>query len=222
MIEVLLIEDDQEIVDILSSYLPKYGMKVIGYNNPLSALESLKIDNYDIIILDLSLPEMDGLEVCKIISKKYNIPIIISTARSDVSDRVVGLELGADDYLPKPYDIRELVARIQSVLRRTKGLQSNTDSSFNVNEENMTITKESILLDLTLAEYEILKLFLDKKQMVLSREYIANNVNAVSWSSSDKSIDVIVSRIRHKLGDDTKHPKYIKSIRGAGYKFIGE
>ncbi len=221
MIEVLLIEDDKEIVDILSSYLPKYGMKVVGYNNPLSALESLKIDNYDIIILDLSLPEMDGLEVCKIISKKYTIPIIISTARSDISDRVVGLELGADDYLPKPYDIRELVARIQSVLRRTKGIKANNDSSFSINEENMTISKESVVLDLTLAEYEILKLFLDKKQMVLSREYIANNVNAISWSSSDKSIDVIVSRIRHKLNDDTKSPKYIKSIRGAGYKFIG-
>jgi len=222
MIEVLLIEDEQEIIDILSSYLPKYGMKVIGYTNPLSALESLQIDNYDIIVLDLSLPEMDGLEVCKIISKKYNIPIIISTARSDVTDRVVGLELGADDYLPKPYDIRELVARIQSVLRRTKGMKASNDSEFSINEENMTISKDSVVLDLTLAEYEILKLFLDKRQMVISREYIANNVNAVSWSSSDRSIDVIISRIRHKLDDNTKHPKYIKSIRGAGYKFIGE
>jgi two-component system OmpR family response regulator len=222
MIEVLVIEDDEEIIDILSSYLPQYGMKVVGYTNPLSALESLKLDNYDIIILDLSLPDMDGLEVCKIVSQKYNIPIIISTARSDVSDRVVGLEVGADDYLPKPYDIRELVARIQSLLRRVKGLKVNFDSIFKINEENMTISKESILLDLTLAEYEILKLFLDKKQIVLSREYIANNVNSVRWESTDKSIDVIISRIRQKINDNTKHPKYIKSIRGVGYKFIGE
>lgn len=222
MIEVLLIEDDQEIINILDSYLPQYGMKVVGYTNPISALNSLEMDNYDIIILDLSLPDMDGLEVCKIITQKYNIPIIISTARSDVTDRVIGLELGADDYLPKPYDIRELVARIQSVMRRIKGVKVHQDSSFNINEEKMTISKDSIDLELTLAEYEILKLFLNKKQMVLSREYIANNVNALKWSSSDKSIDVIISRIRSKIGDDTKHPKYIKSIRGAGYKFIGE
>ena len=141
-----------------------------GYTNPISALESLEINNYDIIILDLSLPDMDGLEVCKIVSQKYNIPIIISTARSDVSDRVVGLEVGADDYLPKPYDIRDLVARIQSLLRRVKGLKVSHDSIFKINENNMTIYKESTQLDLTLAEYEILKLFLDKKQMVLSRE----------------------------------------------------
>jgi two-component system, OmpR family, response regulator len=222
MIEVLVIEDDKEIIDILSDYLPKHGMKVIGYTNPLSALESFKIDNYDIVILDLSLPDMDGLEVCKIISQKYNLPIIISTARSDVSDRVKGLELGADDYLPKPYDIRELVARIQSLLRRVKGLKANPESSFCINEENMTISKDSEALDMTLAEYEILKLFLDKKQMVLSREYIANNANSVRWESTDKSIDVIISRIRHKIKDSTKQPKYIKSIRGAGYKFIGE
>ncbi len=222
MIEVLVIEDDEEIIDILSSYLPKYGMKVIGYTNPLSALESLKLDNYDIIVLDLSLPDMDGIEVCKIISQKYNIPIIISTARSDISDRVVGLEVGADDYLPKPYDIRELVARIQSLLRRVKGLKATSESIFTINEENMSISKESIPLELTLAEYEVLKLFLEKRQMVLSREYIANNVNAISWDSTDKSIDVIISRIRHKIQDNTKQPKYIKSIRGAGYKYIGE
>ena len=221
MLEVLLIEDDQEIIDILSQYLLQYNMRVIGYTNPISALDSLKIDNYDIIILDLSLPEMDGLEVCKIISQKYKIPILISTARSDISDRVLGLELGADDYLPKPYDLRELVARIQSITRRMKGLQINDRSYFEINEENMTISKKSLILDLTLAEYEVLKLLLEKRQMVLSREYIANNVNAISWSSSDKSIDVIISRIRHKIGDNTKQAKYIKAIRGAGYKFIG-
>jgi two-component system OmpR family response regulator len=222
VIEVLVIEDDQEIIDILSEYLPRYGMKVIGYTTPLSAIDSFKINNYDLVILDLSLPQMDGLEVCKIISSKYDIPIIISSARSDVSDRVVGLEVGADDYLPKPYDIRELVARIQSLLRRVKGVKAKNDSIFHVNEENMTISKESEILNLTLAEYEILKLLLNKKQIVLSREYIANNVDALSWESSEKSIDVIISRLRHKLGDNTKNPIYIKSIRGAGYKFIGE
>jgi len=222
MIDVLLIEDDLEILNILKAYLREFGMQVHGHTSPVSALNSLEIDHYDVVILDLSLPEMDGLEVCKIITKKYQLPIIISTARSDVSDRVVGLELGADDYLPKPYEMRELVARIQSLMRRVKGLKVSEASSFCINEKNMSISKDNEYLELTLAEYEILKLFLAKKQMVLSREYIANNVNAISWSSSDKSIDVIISRIRHKLNDNTKYPKYIKSIRGAGYKFIGD
>jgi two-component system OmpR family response regulator len=223
MTDILLIEDDQEIIEILTAYLKKYNMRVYGYINPLDALESLKIDSYDLVILDLSLPNMDGLDVCKIITEKYAIPIIISTARSDVSDRVVGLELGADDYLPKPYDSRELVARIQSVLRRSRdSITISSSSEFMIDEESMIIYKSSQPLSLTLAEYEILKLFLHKKQMVLSREYIANNVDSIQWQSSDKSIDVIVGRVRNKIGDKPKDSKYIKSIRGVGYKFIGK
>jgi two-component system OmpR family response regulator len=223
MTQILLIEDDEEIIEILTAYLSKYNMKIYGYTDPLNALESLKIDNYDIVILDLSLPNMDGLDVCKIITEKYNIPIIISTARTDVSDRVIGLELGADDYLPKPYDSRELVARVQSVLRRAKNIATQSSSSeFRVDEESMIIYKEDEALSLTLAEYEILKLFLEKKQMVLSREFIANNVDSINWNSTDKSIDVIVGRVRTKLDDKPKDAKYIKSIRGVGYKFIGK
>jgi two-component system OmpR family response regulator len=217
-----MIEDDEEIIDIITEYLSRYSMEVNGFTDPIIALESLKDDNYDLIILDLSLPSMDGLEVCKIVNETYNIPIIISTARSDVSDRVVGLELGADDYLPKPYDLRELVARIQTILRRTQGLKVASNSEFEIDSIKMLITHNSQTLDLTLAEYEILKLFLEKKQTVLSREYISNNVDSINWDSSDKSIDVIVGRIRHKIGDTVKNSKYIKSIRGVGYKFIGE
>jgi two-component system OmpR family response regulator len=217
-----MIEDDEEIIDIITQYLSRYSMEVNGFTDPIIALDSLKDDNYDLIILDLSLPNMDGLEVCKIINDKHNIPIIISTARSDVSDRVVGLELGADDYLPKPYDLRELVARIQTILRRTKGLKQTQGSEFKIDETKMTISQNDKDLDFTLAEYEVLKLLLEKKQTVLSREYISNNVDSIKWDSSDKSIDVIVGRIRNKIGDSVKNSKYIKSIRGVGYKFIGE
>jgi two-component system OmpR family response regulator len=218
----MMIEDDEEIIDIITQYLSRYSMEVNGFTDPIIALDSLKDDNYDLIILDLSLPNMDGLEVCKIINDKHNIPIIISTARSDVSDRVVGLELGADDYLPKPYDLRELVARIQTILRRTKGLKQTQGSEFKIDETKMTISQNDKDLDFTLAEYEVLKLLLEKKQTVLSREYISNNVDSIKWDSSDKSIDVIVGRIRNKIGDSVKNSKYIKSIRGVGYKFIGE
>ena len=221
MVEILMIEDDEEITLLLKQFLSSYGMNVTGFAKPSSALNSLEIDKYDLIILDLSLPEMDGLDVCKIIREKYNTPIIISTARGDLSDKVMGLELGADDYLPKPYEPRELVARIKSVLRRYANV-TNSNSEFSINQEKMQISKSNEVLNLTQAEYEILKLFIQKREMVVSREFIANNVEAINWDSSDRSIDVIVSRIRQKLGDDSKNPKYIKSIRGVGYKFLSK
>lgn len=221
MQKILIIEDDKEILEILKSYLARYSMEVTGATQPSKGLKILEKEKFDLIILDLSLPEMDGLEVCKIITRKYKIPVIISTARSDVSDRVLGLELGADDYLPKPYDPRELVARIQSVLRRSHNGQVPSESEFEIDETRMVISQSGKLLDLTLAEYEILRLMLTKKHRVLSREMIIDNVDAIKWDSSDKSIDVIISRIRSKIGDSSKEPKYIKSIRGVGYKYIG-
>ncbi len=215
-----MIEDDPEITELLSRFLSQYNMQVNGIETPSSALNSLKIDHYDLIILDLSLPEMDGMELCKLIRKEYDIPIIISSARSDIGDKVMGLELGADDYLPKPYEPRELVARIQTVLRRYKGLEIHQHENFIVNEEKMQIIHENMTLDLTLAEYEILRLLILKKSIVISRDFIANNVEAIGWESSDRSIDVIISRIRHKL-DESNSQTYIKTVRGVGYKFIG-
>jgi two-component system OmpR family response regulator len=213
-----MIEDDLEITELLSRFLAKYNMHVNGIQTPSSALNALKIDHYDLIILDLSLPEIDGLELCKIIRKSYDTPIIISTARGDLSDKVMGLELGADDYLPKPYEPRELVARIQTVLRRYKTVESiHKDGDFSIDEDKMQIKKDDEILELTLAEYEILSLFIKKIGIVISRDFIANNVDAIGWESSDRSIDVIVSRIRQKIGSD-----YIKTIRGVGYKFVGQ
>jgi two-component system OmpR family response regulator len=212
-----MIEDDLEITELLSRFLAQYNMNVHGMQTPSSALNALKIDYYDLIILDLSLPEIDGLELCKIIRKSYDIPIIISTARGDLSDKVMGLEFGADDYLPKPYEPRELVARIQTVLRRYKKVDSiHREGNFSIDEDKMQILKEDEILELTLAEYEILRLFIQKSGSVISRDFIANNVDAIGWESSDRSIDVIVSRIRHKIGS-----QQIKTIRGVGYKFIG-
>jgi two-component system OmpR family response regulator len=213
-----MIEDDLEITELLSRFLAQYNMHINGMQTPSSALNALKIDHYDLIILDLSLPEIDGLELCKIIRKSYDTPIIISTARGDLSDKVMGLELGADDYLPKPYEPRELVARIQTVLRRYKTVESiHKDGDFSIDEDKMQIKKDDEILELTLAEYEILSLFIKKIGIVISRDFIANNVDAIGWESSDRSIDVIVSRIRQKIGSD-----YIKTIRGVGYKFVGQ
>ena len=156
------------------------------------------------VILDLTLPGMDGLKVCKAIRERQNIPIIISSARSDVSDKVNALELGADDYLPKPYDPRELEARLHSVLRRYDAivaLEAESQSDFKLNESAMQITYKSRPLDLTNAEYGILGHMIKKQGMVVSREDLIHNVSAINEDSSNKSIDVMMGRISYKIGD---------------------
>lgn len=218
MTKILLIEDDIEITALLSQYLGRYEMEVIGYTHPKSALNSLSIESYDLVLLDLTLPDMDGLEVCKQLREKSDIPIIISSARSDLTDKVIALELGADDYLPKPYEPRELVARIQSLLRRAQGkMHLLSDELFRVDETG--IYKEGELLTLTRAEFELLSLLIKHRRQVITRDFIANNVESIGWESSERSIDVLISRIRQKIETDPKHPLLIRSIRGMGYQF---
>ena len=222
MSKILMIEDDKEITHLLQQYLPKYGIEVFSIHSPITALEKLKIENYDLVLLDLGLPQMDGLDVCKIIKSNYkNLPVIISTARGDVADKVIGFEAGCDDYVAKPYDPRELVARINNIIKRYQKQDFNDkDYELILNEQKMQILQNNKLLDLTMAEYEILSFLIKKRNQIVSREYIINSANSISWDSSDRSIDVIIGRIRAKLGDNPKSPKYIKSIRGIGYKLI--
>jgi len=184
----------------------------------------MTIEKYDLVLLDLGLPEMDGLELCRFIKKEYpSLPIIISTARADVSDKVVAFDAGADDYIAKPYEPRELVARIQAIIKRyTQFSNQSKEEVFFIDKVKMQITQYGKDLELTLAEYEIFSLLLERKHQVVSREFIVNSINAVRWESSDRSIDVIIGRIRQKIGDNTKEPIYIKSIRGVGYKYIGD
>ncbi|MBU0631489.1 response regulator transcription factor [bacterium] len=219
MNKILMIEDDLELAEILTEYLEQFDFKVITEDDPFKAVSILKLEPFDLVILDLTLPGMDGLEVCEAIRERQDIPIIISSARSDVTDKVAALELGADDYLPKPYDPRELEARIHSVLRRyeTKVLQKDEmKSDFKCDTSSMQISYKSRALDLTNAEYGILSYMIQKQGNVVSREDLIHNVNAINEDSSNKSIDVMVGRIRNKLGDKT----LIESVRGVGYKLI--
>lgn len=222
MINVLMVEDDSELAEVLSQYLKKFNIHVTNYEDPFLALSALKLSSYDLVILDLTLPGMDGLDVCKKILSHHDIPIIISSARSDITDKVIALQLGADDYLPKPYDPRELEIRIRTILRRyNKSLEEKEiTKTFVLNEEKREIRKNDEVIKLTAAEYEVLSLFLKRVDFIISREDIFENSNLLNSDYDNVgSLSVIINRIRHKIEDNSKSPKYLHTIRGMGYKF---
>lgn len=225
MIKIAMIEDDLELADVLTQYLKQFNIEVTNYEEPFLALSSLKLEKFDLIILDLTLPGMDGLDVCKKIVDEFNIPIIISSARSDITDKVTALKLGADDYLPKPYDPRELEVRIQTILRRfnqsnTKDEESNL-KTFTLDEEKREIKKDGKHLKLTAAEYEILALLIKRESFIVSRDDIFENIDILNSDYENSgSLAVIINRIRSKIEDNPKEPKYLQTIRGMGYKFI--
>lgn len=217
MTNILMIEDDPEFSLFLGEYLEKYNIKITNFEDPFLGL-SAGISNYDLLILDLSLPGIDGLDVCKEVASKYDIPIIISSARSDITDKIMGLQIGADYYLPKPYDPKEMYAVIQSLLRRsTKMNRCEVQSDFVYDKSTHKIIFKDNELKLTQAEYEVLISLLNNKNAIISREQIVNECESLSDSYS-KSLDVIIGRLRAKLEDDTKKPNYLHSIRGMGYK----
>jgi len=229
LIKIAMVEDDLELADVLTQYLKQYNIEVTNYEEPFLALSSLKFNKYDLIILDLTLPGMDGLDVCKLIVKDYDIPIIISSARSDITDKVTALQLGADDYLPKPYDPRELEVRIKTILRRFNSNHEDPASPqekvklFNLDIEKREITKNGEYLKLTAAEYEVLSLMLKREGFIISREDIFDNADLLNSDfESSGSLAVIINRIRHKIEDNPKEPKYLHTIRGMGYKFTNE
>lgn len=218
-----MVEDDLELADVLTQYLKKFNIEVTNYEEPFMALSSLKLNKFDLVILDLTLPGMDGLDVCKEIVKNFDIPIIISSARSDITDKVTALQLGADDYLPKPYDPRELEVRIKTILRRfnhTKENESKVMKKFVLDEEKKQISKNENYVKLTAAEYEVLSLMIKRENFVISREEIFENSDLLNQDyESSGSLAVIINRIRQKIEDNPKEPKYLQTIRGMGYKF---
>ena len=220
---LLMIEDDTELALIFGDFLKRYNITVDSYDDPFLGISALNLKKYDLLILDLSLPGMDGLEICKEIRLKNNdIPIIISSARSDLEDKIIGLELGADDYLPKPYEPKELYARIMSVLRRYKKsyLSSHDEPSTKLllKEESHLIFLHQEPLNLTPAEYEVLSYLIKKNHCVVSRAELLNSASSLDEENESRSLDVLISRIRTKLGESSKEPKLLHSIRGIGYR----
>jgi two-component system OmpR family response regulator len=222
MINILMIEDDPEFAELLSEYLAQYDIKVTNFEDPYLGL-SAGVKKYDLLILDLTLPGMDGLEVCEEVIEKYDIPVIISSARSDVNDKVKALEIGADDYLPKPYDPKEMYARIMSLLRRyskaKSGEVSTPKSDFEIKGDTIYFKGEA--LHLTPAEFEVLSLLVKHQGITQSREQIINTSSNMNIDSQGKSLDVIISKIRTKLGSkDVDDSKRIQAVRGVGYKLV--
>ncbi|MGZ3788954.1 MAG: response regulator transcription factor [Bacteriovorax sp.] len=226
---ILIIDDDNELNELLSDFLAKYEFIVFTANHPTIGLDHLKKYQPHLIVLDIMLPEKNGFDVCKEIREMTKTPIIILSARGGLNDRLIGLELGADDYIPKPYEPRELVARIQSVLRRTENFQIPTieskiikshDLVVDTNRASVTLAGES--LDLTTMEFEMLCLFMQNPGLTLSREQVVDKLRGIERDSFDRTIDVLISRLRCKLKDDVKNPKFLKTIWGSGYRFVGE
>ncbi len=217
VINVLMIEDDPEFAELLSEYLEQFDIKITNYEDPYLGL-SAGVKKYDLMILDLTLPGMDGLEVCEEVVRKYDMPVIISSARSDINDKVQSFELGAYDYLPKPYDPKEMYARIMSILNRlNKDGRDNPSlpkSDFEIRGDTIYFKNEALAL--TPAEFEVLALLVKNQGITQSREQIINTSATMSIDSQGKSLDVIISKIRTKLGDN----KRIQAVRGVGYKLV--
>jgi two-component system phosphate regulon response regulator OmpR len=226
MVSILVIDDDKKLNDLLKTYLTGFGFKVTSCLTPSSGLKNMAESLPDLVILDIMLPEMDGFAVCREIRKKFTTPVIMLTARGDVTDRIVGLEIGADDYLPKPFEPRELLARIQTILRRVNG-QYKPEGPLKFAELEIIPDQQLVILngstlEMTTMEFQLLMLLAMKRGKIVTREQIMEGIRGADWLAFDRSVDVAVSRLRQKLKDDPKSPRFIKTIWGTGYMFIGQ
>jgi two-component system OmpR family response regulator len=224
---ILIVDDDAEIRGLIREYLQKHGYRVAAAANGRELRAAVQTARPDLIVLDLMLPGEDGLELCRELRADSDVPIIMLTARGEETDRIVGLEMGADDYLPKPFNPRELLARIKSILRRTRTLPENLQPeaartirfagwALDVATRNLR-SPQGVVVALSGTEYKLLRTFVAHPNRVLNRDQLIDLMLSRDASPFDRSIDVQVSRLRHRLGDDAAEPAIIKTVRGEGY-----
>jgi len=221
---ILIIDDDEKLNQLLTQFLGDFGYHTLSATHPQDGLKKLKHKAPDLVILDVMLPGMDGFEVCRAIRQKSSVPIIMLTARGELMDKVVGLELGADDYLPKPFEPRELVARIHSVLRRAVNLDVTRPQAFGpllVDFTRRTVTLGAENVELTTNEFDALALLARNPGKVFSRDEILQELRGIDCDAFNRSVDITMSRLRQKINDDPKSPTFIKTVWGTGYVFIG-
>jgi len=229
--KILIIDDDIKLIELLSEYLGGSQFEVSYILDGLDAVAKIDVKTPDLIILDYMMPGKDGLEVLRDIRASYDLPVIMLTAKGDDTDRIVGLELGADDYLPKPFNPRELLARIKAVLRRhTIPFSDKFDNNKELviqlgdiilNKAAHTIEVNGNIIDLSTTEFKILEVLMKNPNRVLSRDQIMNMAQGKDFMAFDRSIDIHISKLRSKLETDPSNPKRIKTIWGTGYMFVG-
>ena len=223
----LLVEDDARLAALTKEYLEGHGVAVVHVGDGRKGQEEALTGRYDAVLLDLMLPGKDGLEVCREIRARSDVPIVVLTARGEEADRVMGLELGADDYLAKPFSPRELLARIRAVVRRAKGRAGPAKDlvrvgMLTVDPGARRVTLRGREVPLTGYEFALLEALARRAGRVLSRERLMELARGSADEAFDRTVDVHVSRLRQKLGDDPKRPRLIKTVRGAGYVLAGE
>ena len=227
---VLVVDDDKEIASLIKSYLLENGFKVTCLPHGMQLRSVLRDNNFDVLILDIMLPGENGLSLCKMVREEHDLPIIMLSAANSSEDRVVGLELGADDYIDKPFRLRELLARINSQLRRYQGrLASNSKriiqqqtisfANWRLNRANhCLVDNENIAYYLSPREYNLLLVFLENPQRILSRSQLMDLLYDKDFNPFDRSIDVLISRLRKKIELDPKNPALLVTVRGGGYQ----
>ncbi len=220
---ILVVDDDEGLRSLLAEYLSGRGFRVEVAPDGEAGLARLRGGGVDLVVLDVMLPGMDGLAVCRELRGFSRVPVVMLTARGDETDRIVGLELGADDYLPKPFNPRELVARVQAVLRRVDATGGPAEEGalvagpVRVDLDRRVASLDGRELELTTTEFEILRTLVANAGRVIPREKLMSMARGEEWAAYDRSVDVHVSHLRKKLGDDPKQPQIIKTVRGVGY-----
>ncbi len=221
---ILLIDDDAKLGMLLRAYFSRFDLELKTALEGDSGLRKLASFSPDLVILDVMLPGRDGFELCREIRKSSSVPIIMLTARGDVTDRVVGLEVGADDYMPKPFEPRELVARIQTILRRVQRSRTLSGAAdhgpLHLDYDRREAFLDGELLDLTAMEFNLLQLLSTEPGRVYTRDEILADLHGIEPNLFSRSVDINISRLRQKLNDDPSNPRFIRTIRGAGYVFL--
>jgi DNA-binding response OmpR family regulator len=232
MIRALLVDDDRDLARLLSEYMGPHDVSLTHVEDGATALETLAKETFDVVLLDVMLPGIDGFEVCRRIRASHDVPVVMLTARGDDADRIVGLEIGADDYVPKPFNPRELLARVRAVLRRARGGSQGAAAAsrvvvgpIEIDAPARVVKRNGEEVQLTSFEFRILLVLARRAGETVTREELASAVRepaakgkAAAYDPTvDRSLDVHVSRLRQKLEDDPKEPRFIKTVRGVGY-----
>ena len=220
---ILIVDDEPKIVQLARDYLEHAGFSTLTAADGKSALASVRTHQPDLIVLDLGLPQLDGLDVTRSIRKDSNVPIIMLTARSEETDKLIGLELGADDYITKPFSPKELVARVRTVLRRTENSDSTAEiiraADLTLDVPRMKLTRNEETIDLTPTEFQLLVALAQQPGRIFTRAQLLDAVRGVAFESYERAIDAHIKNIRHKIEPNSREPRYILTVYGVGYKF---